>query len=148
MQLSENFTLEEMTRSQTALRQGIDNTPTATQITRLTVLCETLLEPARKLLGVPLHIDSGFRCPALNTAVGGASTSAHLDGRAADIVPIGLTLQEAFDTLRKSDLPYDQIITECNAWIHIAIAANGTRPRRQMLAAKGSAGNWKYETVA
>lgn len=147
MNLSTNFTLEEMVRSQTALRLGIDNTPNASQIAHMTVLCASLLEPARTLLGVPLHIDSGFRSTRLNAAVGGAANSAHLDGRAADIVPIGLELHAAFDTLRHSDVPYDQIITECDAWIHIAIAADGTKPRRQMLAAKGHAGAWTYEAV-
>lgn len=146
MQLSSHFTLEELTRSQTALRTGIDNTPTPTQIGQLQRLCETLLEPVRDLLGVPLHIDSGFRCPTLNAAVGGASNSAHLDGRAADIVPETLTLPNAFDAIRASDLPFDQLIIECNAWIHIAVAADGN-PRRECLTASGGPGHWTYTRV-
>ena len=66
--LSPFFSLDEMTRSQTALRLGLDNTPPAEAIAELRRLCANLLEPARLLLGVPLHVDSGFRCSALNAA--------------------------------------------------------------------------------
>ena len=144
MQLSEHFSLDSLTQSQTALRKGIDNTPPQQAIDNLTLLCSILLEPARALLGVPLMVDSGFRCQALNEAVGGASNSAHLEGRAADLVPEGMDLREAFDRLRSSDLPYDQIIMECNAWVHLGMAPN---PRRQALSAMGSAGHWTYSQV-
>lgn len=98
---------------------------------------------------MPLHVTSGYRSTQVNRAVGGARKSAHLDGRAADIVPIGMPLQRAFNILRRDlDLPYDQIITECNAWIHIAIAAEDEEPRRDMLAASGSPGHWSYAAVA
>jgi hypothetical protein len=147
MQLSPNFSLDSLTRSQTALRKGIDNKPPQQAIDNLTLLCSTLLEPARALLGVPLMVDSGFRCQALNEAVGGASTSEHLFGRAADLVPEGMDLREAFDKLRSSALPYDQIITECNAWIHLGMAAEGVTPRRQAMSAMGSAGHWTYSPV-
>lgn len=111
-------------------------------------LCETLLEPARELLGVPLHVDSGYRCPALNAAVCGAKGSAHMDGRAADVVPMGLYLRDAFDRLRKSELPYDQIILECGAWIHLAIARTGVDPRREALEASKTPTGWHYEVIA
>ena len=116
--MSEHFTLDDLTRSQTASRKGIDNTPPQQAIDSLNLLCSTLLEPARALLGVPISVDSGFRSAALNEAVGGSKSSAHLDGRAADLVPQGVALQTAFDALRKSSLPYDQVIFECHAWIH------------------------------
>jgi len=148
VQLSPNFTLAEMERSQTALRKGIANDANALVVAQLARLCGLILEPARDLLGVPISISSGYRSPLLNRAVGGAPTSAHLYGRAADIVPVGMPLGEAFDRLRRSDLPFDQIITECNAWIHIAIARDGEAPRRQMLSATGSPGSWKYTEVA
>jgi hypothetical protein len=148
MNLSPHFTLEELTFSQTALRKGIDNTPAAGAVENLTTLCATLLEPARDLLGVPLHLDSGFRSPALNEAVGGAKTSAHMDGRAADCIPQGADLRQAFDRLRRSDLPYDQIIYECSAWIHLAIARKGETPRREALTATGGPGNWAYQPVS
>jgi len=148
MDLSPHFTLEELTFSQTASRKGVDNTPPPEAMDNLTNLCGTLLEPARTLLGVPFHVDSGFRCQALNDAVGGAKTSAHMDGRAADCIPQGIGLQEAFDALRRSNLPYDQIILECNAWIHLAIARIGDSPRKQALTAAGGPGHWTYQQVS
>jgi hypothetical protein len=147
MNLSPNFTLEELTSSETAQRLGIDNAPSQEIIDALTTLCYKLLEPARALLGVPFHIDSGYRCAALNAAVGGSATSEHEIGHAADCVPEGIELRDAFDRLRASDLPYDQIITECNAWIHLGMAAEGIPPRRQALSALGSAGHWVYSQV-
>lgn len=147
-QITPNFSLEELTRSQTALRLGIPNDPDDAQVQNLARLCHDLLEPARAILGVPFHVDSGFRCQRLNAAVGGAGTSAHLDGRAADIIPQGLDLQVCFDELRKSDLPYDQIIFECHAWIHLAVARPGETPRRQALTATGGPGAWHYQGVA
>ena len=145
--MSEHFSIDDLTRSQTASRKGIDNTPPQFAIDNLATLCSELLEPARELLGVPLSVDSGFRCEALNEAVGGAKSSAHLDGRAADLVPQGMDLQTAFDALRKSDLPYDQIIFECKAWIHLATARPGETPRRMALTAAGGPGHWTYQEV-
>lgn len=145
--LSEHFTLEELTFSQSALRLGIDNTPPAVALEELQKLCSVLLEPARLILGVPLHVDSGYRCPELNSRIGGASASAHMDGRAADIIPIGMPLQQAFDTLHASDLPLDQIIIECGAWLHMAIAPDGVEPRRMAMTASGHPGAWSYQLV-
>lgn len=148
-QLSAHFTLEELIFSSTALRHGLDNTPNAEQQANLERLCETLLEPARTLLGnAPFHIDSGFRCPELNALVHGVPTSAHKDGRAADVIPQGLDLQLCFDELRASALPYDQIIFECESWIHLAVAPEGETPRREALTAvKDAAGRFSYQKV-
>jgi zinc D-Ala-D-Ala carboxypeptidase len=145
--ISKDFTVAELTFSQIASRQGIPNIPSAAQLANLEDLCTTLLEPARALLACPLHVDSGYRSPAINTLVGGASDSAHLDGRAADIIPIGWTLLAAFHALRGSVLPFDQIIFECNAWIHLAIAEFGSQPRRQALIAQGGPGHWSYKAA-
>jgi len=145
--MSEHFPLESLTASQTAARKGIDNTPPPPAIAYLQLLTSTILEPARALLGVPFRVNSGFRCEALNEAVGGATHSAHMDGRAADVVPMGMDLREAFDRLRSSDLPYDQIIFECNAWLHLAIARTREAPRRQALSAVGTPGHWTYSLV-
>jgi hypothetical protein len=144
--MSEHFSIAELTFSQIASRKGIDNTPPQQAIDYLQQLTSTILEPARALLGVPFRIDSGYRCEELNEAVGGARTSAHLEGRAADCVPAG-NLQSAFLTLKNSDLPYDQIIFECNSWIHLAIARDGEKPRRQALTAAGGPGHWSYHLV-
>ena len=86
MKLSKNFTLKEMTRSITAKRRDIDNTPDEQQIENLAELCEKVLQPLRDLMG-PIVITSGYRRPALNTAIGGSTTSQHcaIKGAAADI---------------------------------------------------------------
>lgn len=149
MKLSPNFTLEELTFSSTALRHNLDNTPGPEQSANLTRLCETLLEPARTLLGDrPFQVDSGYRCPELNAIVHGVPNSAHRDGRAADVIPQDLDLQLCFEELRKSALPYDQIIFECDAWIHLAVAPDGETPRREALTAvKDAAGRFSYQRV-
>lgn len=146
-QLSPNFTLEELTFSETALRQGLPNTPDNDQVDNLRRLCAVLLEPARQILGVPLHVNSGYRSMEVNIRVGGARTSAHLDGRAADLLPVGMNLGEAFDKLKASGLPFDQIIFECGAWIHLAIPRFGEEPRIEALTASGGPGRWVYQQV-
>lgn len=146
--LSPNFSYLELTRSQTALRRGIPNTPNDMQIGNLSRLCIRLLEPVRTILGVPLHVDSGFRSPELNAAIGGSRVSAHLEGLAADVIPIEMDLQKAFNTLSgHTELPIDQLIIECNAWLHIGMAPGGTLPRHQRLVASGSPGHWEYHEV-
>jgi hypothetical protein len=149
MNLSPHFTLAEFLKSSTALRRGIVNVPTAAHIANLMVLCVTVMEPVRLLLGVPLRITSGYRCPELNAAIGGSVSSAHMDARAADFETIGMGLLEAFDRIRHSDIPYDQIIQECgpDGWIHIGIAAKDVKPRGEMLTATGTPGKWLYERV-
>lgn len=146
--LSAHFGLEELTFSQAALRLGIPNTPPASALANLPRLCALLLEPARTILAAPLHVDSGYRSAELNARIGGSPASAHMFGRAADVIPIGLDLSAAFDTLRlMADLPYDQIIFECAAWIHLAVAPEGAEPRRQALTATGGPGAWRYSVV-
>lgn len=86
MKLSENFSLSEFTRSDTADRLGIDNTPSGEVVANLTELCRAVLQPLREAWGEPLRINSGYRCPALNKAVGGVKTSQHVTGNACDIV--------------------------------------------------------------
>ena len=109
--LTPHFSLEELTFSEVALRQGIDNTPTTEQVLNLKRLCQELLEPVRSLLNVPMHINSGFRSPKVNAAVGGAHGSAHLAGLAADFIPIGLDLSVVFDMLRtRVEFPIDQVL--------------------------------------
>lgn len=143
MNLSPNFTLEEMTYSATALRWGLDNTPSEAQIENLKLLCLEQMEPVRALLGVPIHSDSGFRSEAVNSAVGSTSKhSDHLDGNADDFIPIGMPLRAAFDLIRKSGIPFKQLILECNAWIHISRGVG-----REMLLAAGRPGHWTYQKV-
>jgi uncharacterized protein YcbK (DUF882 family) len=147
IQLSANFTLEELTRSQVALRTGTDNDPTKDPdvMANLKRLCADVLEPARRFLGVPLHVDSGYRSPLVNDWVGGAKDSAHMYGRAADVIPMGVELLQAFQLLMHSGIPYDQCIFECKAWIHVSVAPLGETPRGENLLASGHPGAWVYE---
>jgi uncharacterized protein YcbK (DUF882 family) len=89
-QLSKNFWLQEFTTSPTADRLGLKNSPGPAEIANLKRLCETILQPARDVLG-PLRINSGFRSSKVNKAVGGSSTSAHLSGFAADVLPLNVS---------------------------------------------------------
>ena len=152
MQLSEHFSLAELTHSQVALRTGIDNEPNAEQIANLQRVCEELLEPARKILGVALKIDSGFRAPLVNAATGGSINSAHMEGRAADVIPLGMPVLDAFRALRSTELAYDQMIFECATWIHLGLPALGVAPRREAELAQrappGDPRRWIYTRVA
>ena len=130
MKLSENFTLAELTKSQTAKRLGIDNTPTPEQLENLIELCNKVLQPLRDAIG-PIHISSGLRVPALNKAIGGSKTSQHcaINGAAADIdmcPPSGCKNKnaEVFNYI-KDNLQFDQLIWEfgndnCPDWVHVS----------------------------
>lgn len=126
MQLSDHFTLEELTFSSTAQRLGIDNTPAPEIAAHLTTLAAGL-EKVRALLGGPMRIDSGYRCPALNTAVGGAKASAHLEGYAADFVcPSFGTPLQIVKAIEASDIQFDKCIQE-GTWVHISFAPDARR---------------------
>lgn len=147
MRLSPHFSLNELTLSQTAARRGIDNMPSEAALKNLRRLCKTVLEPIRTTGGHPVVISSGFRCEALNSAVGGARTSAHLTGRAADfVIGGGVPVTEAFHGCCAAidSLPIDLVIHEFGRWVHIQIAREGTAPRRKMLAAFKSKGRTVY----
>ena len=119
MQLSLHFALTEFVNSATADEHGIDNTPSDEIIEHLTTTAHGL-ELVRSLLGYPLHINSGYRCPDLNKAVKGAWNSAHLTGFAADITcaEFGTPLQ-IVEAVVKSGIKFDQCIMEGN-WVHIS----------------------------
>lgn len=125
MKLTENFTLEEMCASQTAQRAGIDNSrPPLDVVINLAKLAVMVLQPLREHFGEPVRISSGYRCKALNEAVGGVSNSQHVTGQAADIYLLNDTKreQEYFSYIVKN-LPYDQLILEGNqssSWIHVS----------------------------
>jgi zinc D-Ala-D-Ala carboxypeptidase len=134
--LSPHFMLEEFVISQTAERRGIDNTPTDEIVGWLRRLCAQILEPARGALG-PLRISSGYRCPALNAAVGGSKTSAHMSGYAADVQPLGASKHD-FALWVRGNCVFDQIIMEFGAsaddpaWVHVSC---DPRARREILRA-------------
>lgn len=136
--LSPNFTLAEFINSPTAVANRIDNTPPEDVVVNLTTLCRTILEPARMALG-PLRINSGFRCPRLNAAVGGVKTSHHLLGYAADVHPLRASMLD-FARWVKANCPFDQILLEFGtpenpAWIHVSCHP---RLRRQVLRVSGA----------
>ena len=143
-QLSEHFTLEELIYSATAEKNGIDNSASPEIVANLKHTCEVALEPARVIWGVPVRINSGYRCEKLNDIEHGVHNSEHLFGHAADCVPEGLNLLDAFRAIRASDIVFDQLIIEENAWIHIGLAADGVTPRRECLVAQGTPGHWTY----
>ena len=150
MYLSDHFALADMTRSQMALRMGLANDPDPLTVANLTRLCQALLEPVRALLAVPLFVDSGYRSPVVNAAVGGAANSAHLYGRASDVVPAGMSIEEAFARIRTAQragqlAALDQAIIECGAWIHLAVADAGAAARGEFLVGSGGPGKWIYK---
>ena len=120
MKLTEHFYLEEFTDSQTADRQGIDNTPPPAAIEAMQALCTHVLEPLRASLG-PVSISSGYRCLALNRAIRSGDNSQHVRGEAADISVKGHTLAEVFNWLQ-AHAPFDQLIREFppRGWVHVS----------------------------
>ena len=129
MQLTKNFKLVEFEKSDTAQRKGIDNSIPADLIPNLKALCENVLQPLRDAVGVPVKISSGYRCPALNKAVGGSASSQHMRGEAADIViPDKKTGLQWFEWMR-THLTYNQLIWETNSkggsWIHVGYKRTG-----------------------
>ncbi len=120
MKLSENFDLSEFIISQTAVRNEINNIPNEEQIENLKHLCVKVLEPLRALLNKPIHISSGYRCPELNTKIGGAKNSQHTEGKAADIEVTGMTTEELFRFISASGLWFDQLIQEFDSWVHVS----------------------------
>ncbi len=134
MQLTEHFSLEELVSSEIAARKGIDNTPPALLVPNLRVLAEGL-ELGRSALGdKPIHVNSGYRCPQLNTLVGGAGNSQHMKGLAVDILcpRFGPPL-EVCQAIVAANVVTDQIIHEFGQWCHVAFAAPGSLARHQLL---------------
>lgn len=129
--LSKNFDLYEFVASWTASKLNIDNTPSVEVIKNLSRLCTDLLQPLREELGSPIYVSSGFRCLALNKAVGGVSDSQHLKGLAADIFSPQYRNVEIADVI-KSKFEYDQLIVY-TTFIHVSIAPIGQLPRMQFL---------------
>lgn len=141
MQLSKNFKLNEFTTSQTATRKGIDNTAPAPIIERLRMVANTL-EQIRTLLGNhSIRISSGYRCIALNRAIGSGDSSAHVQGYAVDFTCPGFgTPKEVAKKIAESDIKYDQLIYE-GTWIHLSV---DPRNRRDVLTATFKGGKASY----
>lgn len=140
MNLSEHFTQAELTISETAARRGIDNTPDAFTLANLKKLAEAL-ETVRALVGKPINVTSGYRSPALNKAIGGATNSAHMSGLAADINVNGYTPRQLAIKIRDSGLMFDQLILEYDNWVHFGLSAGA--PRRELLTIRNGTGYMK-----
>lgn len=130
--MAKNFKLAELINSDTANRLRIDNTPSYEVCCNLEALIDNVLQPLRERYGNPIIVNSGYRCTTLNRSVGGASTSQHLRGEAADIVGTSRSKSESkriFELAISMNLPFDQIIYEHdssgNYWVHISHKRNG-----------------------
>lgn len=141
MQLTEHFGLDELVFSSTAARFGIDNTPGPDVIEHLRVLAAGLEDVRALLRDLPIRIDSGYRCSALNRAVGGVGHSAHMDGFAADIVcPAFGSPLDVCRAIAASTLQFDQLIQE-GTWTHVSF---DPLARRQVLTATFGPGGPAY----
>jgi hypothetical protein len=130
------FSIKELSASTEARKMGIDNTPTTEARANLTALVEAVLDPLRERYGYPVHVSSGYRCPRLNKAVGGAETSQHEKGEAADIYVVKAREMAMLFALIYYLLPFDQLIWELGtdeapAWIHVSYREG--RNRRECL---------------
>ena len=128
MNLTQHFTLEEMTASKTARKMHIDNTPSSDAIKNLKILCTQILEPARQRFGRPLTITSGFRCSKLNRLVGGKPNSYHLKGMAADIrisdFQSAKRLVELLNEQQLCDLVLVEYSRAGGQWLHVQFSRN------------------------
>jgi hypothetical protein len=133
MQLSKHFKLSEFTKSQTAARMGIDNTPPEEVIPKLTFLCSQILEPLREKIDKPIIITSGYRSVELCEAIGSNANSQHCKGEAVDIEALGMsTLNLAEMIINHFD--FDQCILECytpgdmnSGWVHVSLTSGENR---------------------
>ena len=148
--MTRNFTLSELTKSDTAIRKGINNNPSAEQVEKLKLLCENILQPVRDHFG-RVKITSGFRSGELCVAIGSSLNSQHSKAEAADFECPGVDNAELADWIHKN-LPYDQLILEFytpgepnSGWIHCSWTADN--PRASFLRAYRSEGKTKYKPV-
>ena len=152
MKLTENFSLNELTKSQTAERKGIDNTPSTEHQENLKSLCEMILQPIRDHFGQVVSVSSGDRSPELCVAIGSSTQSQHAKGQASDFEIFGVSNKELADYIDEN-LDYDQLILEYwkgedepnSGWVHCSFNTQGNR--KQYLRAYKENGSTKYEPV-
>jgi hypothetical protein len=151
MKISEHLDLSEVTRSDSAKRRGISNEPTPEHLENFKKLAINVFEPIRNHFGFPIHISSGYRSKALNTAIGGSLTSQHCKGEAIDIdmdgSANGITNKMVFDYI-KANIKFDQMIWEFGSdsnpdWVHVSYSSSG-KQRGQILKAVKVNGATKY----
>jgi hypothetical protein len=151
MQITQHLSLAEVTRSETAKRKGISNMPTPEHLENFKNLGINIFEPLRRHFDKPIHISSGYRSKALNTAIGGSLTSQHCSGEAIDIdmdgSADGITNKQVFDYI-KQHLNFDQLIWEFGTkdnpdWVHVSYKTKGSQ-RKQVLKAVKQGGKTSY----
>lgn len=135
MKLSENFTLEELIRSNAAERMGFDNVPKDEKVVEnLRSLCLEVLQPLRDYVGAPVHINSGYRCPELNMAVGGVKNSQHCRGEAADIRIVSPKQGREWAAWIEDNCRFDQMLLERNksgaVWLHVSCKRDASKNRQ------------------
>jgi zinc D-Ala-D-Ala carboxypeptidase len=148
VKLSEHLELSEVTRSESAKRNGISNMPTPEHIENFKILAAKVFEPIREHFGVPIRISSGYRSKELNKCVGGSSTSQHSSGEAIDIDQdyTTITNKQVFEYIR-DNLAFDQLINEFNySWVHVSYKANG-KQRGEVLEAYKVGKVTKYRLI-
>jgi zinc D-Ala-D-Ala carboxypeptidase len=145
--LSQHFTLEEMTFSQIAARLGVKNNPSYVQAEALKMLCVNVLEPLRNYINLPIVVDSGFRNDRVNELVGGDPHSQHLRGEAADTRVKGMAVRLVVSTIRKMKLPFDQLIDEFEQWTHVSHCAD-RKNRGEVFTARWENGKKVYRRIA
>ena len=127
------FTMKNLAKSPTADKLGIDNTPTTEVSVALSNLVTHVLDPLREMYGKAITVNSGYRCSKLNAAVGGAKTSQHMRGEAADITAGSKTENKKLFELIRDNLPFDQLIDESNySWVHVSYVST-SKNRKQIL---------------
>lgn len=128
------FTIEELTRSTVAAARGIPNVPGENEREALEVLTLALLDPLREIWGAPIYVNSGYRSPELNKAVGGVANSQHMKGQAADIMTgKAESNRKLFALIRDGGFDFDQLIDEADGtWIHVSYVSPSEN-RRQVL---------------
>jgi len=153
MKISDHITYAEAIHSQTAKRKGIDNTPNPNQIEAMKVLAKKVFEPLREWVGGPIKVNSFFRSPELNTAIGGSKTSQHCKGQAIDIDDVyGYKTNSDMYHWVKENLNFDQMIWEFGTdtqpnWIHISYVSEDNNRNRCLKAYKDDMGRTKYKTI-
>ena len=148
MNLSANFTLKELTKSDTATRLGLDNTPDEQALENLKTLCKMVLQPVREHFGKSVTVNSGYRSPESNAAVGGSKTSDHCKGQAADIEIVGVANADLAQWIM-DNLEYTQLILEFytpgipdSGWVHVSYDPNNLK--KQALTDNKVAGKTTY----
>ena len=153
MKISRNITYAEAIHSNAAKRKGIDNTPNPAQVENMKVTAEKVFQPLREWVGGPIKVNSFFRSPELNTAIGGSKTSQHCKGQAIDIDDVyGYKTNSEMYHWIKENLSFDQMIWEFGTdtqpnWVHVSYVSEENNRNRCLKAYKDDMGRTKYKTI-